>query len=248
MAMTGLHDASAIPIRADVAAAQARAWQRIARAGAWFDGAQRIAIAAETRHAPACNLCRRRNAALSLLAEAGEHDSLGALPEPIIEIVHRVCTDPARLTERWYRGALAAGVSEEQYVETVGIVAQIVAIDTMMRGLDREPPSLPTPQPGAPSHDRPRGAKRGVAWIPWVEPEDAEPGTLGHYPTERPAANIQKALSLVPAEAEGFFDLVVHQYLPGPAMRDFAREYRTITHAQIELLAARVSALNQCLY
>ena len=156
--------------------------------------------------------------------------------------------DPARLTERWYSGVLAAGVTEAQYVETVGIIAQIVAIDTMARGLGREPPSLPTPQPGAPSQDRPRGAKPGPAWVAWVEPEDAEPGTLGHYPTERPAASIQKALSLVPAEAEGFFDLVVHQYLPGPAMRDFSREYRAITHAQIELLAARVSALNQCLY
>jgi AhpD family alkylhydroperoxidase len=31
-------------------------------------------------------------------------------------------------------------------------------------------------------------------------------------------------------------------------MRDFSREYRAISHAQIELLAARVSALNRCLY
>jgi hypothetical protein len=30
-------------------------------------------------------------------------------------------------------------------------------------------------------------------------------------------------------------------------MRDFSREYRAISHAQIEL-AARVSALNRCLY
>ena len=57
-----------------------------------------------------------------------------------------------------------------------------------------------------------------------------------------------KALSLVPEEAEGFFDLVSQQYLPGAAMHDFSREYRAISHAQIELLAARVSALNQCLY
>jgi mono/diheme cytochrome c family protein len=246
--MSGLDDASAIPIRPDIAAAQARAWERIARAGAWWDGAQRVAIAAETRHAPNCALCHRRKAALSPAAETGEHDSLGALPEAIVEIVHGVRTDPGRLSERWYRGVLADGVSAEQYVETVSIVAHIVAIDTMARALGREPPRLPTPQPGSPSGYRPRGAKPGPAWVPWVEPEDAEPGTLGHYPTERPAANIQKALSLVPAEAEGFFDLVVHQYLPGPAMRDFAREYRAITHAQIELLAARVSALNQCLY
>ena len=31
-------------------------------------------------------------------------------------------------------------------------------------------------------------------------------------------------------------------------MRDFGREYRAITHAQIELLAGRISAINQCVY
>ena len=55
-------------------------------------------------------------------------------------------------------------------------------------------------------------------------------------------------MSLVPAEVRSFFDLVTHQYLPGEVMRDFSREYRAISHAQIELLAARVSALNRCLY
>jgi hypothetical protein len=31
-------------------------------------------------------------------------------------------------------------------------------------------------------------------------------------------------------------------------MRDFTREYRAVSHAQIEMLAARVSALNLCIY
>ena len=57
-----------------------------------------------------------------------------------------------------------------------------------------------------------------------------------------------KAMSLVPDEVRSFFDLVENQYLPGAAMRDFSREYRAISHARIELLAARVSALNRCLY
>ena len=68
------------------------------------------------------------------------------------------------------------------------------------------------------------------------------------YPSGRPAANIMKAMSLVPDEVKSFFDLVSHQYQGPLQMRDFSREYRAITHAQIELLAARVSALNQCLY
>src|SRR5262249_42163424 len=45
-----------------------------------------------------------------------------------------------------------------------------------------------------------------------------------------------------------FFGLCEHQYLGALEMRDFGREFRAITHAQIELLAGRVSALNRCFY
>ena len=56
------------------------------------------------------------------------------------------------------------------------------------------------------------------------------------------------AFSLVPEEAYAWFQLVEIQYLLGKWMRDFANEYRAITHAQIELIAGRVSVLNQCFY
>ena len=52
----------------------------------------------------------------------------------------------------------------------------------------------------------------------------------------------------MPDEARGFFDVVSAQYLAGHQMRDFSQEFRAIPHGQIELLAARVSALNQCTY
>jgi hypothetical protein len=237
-----------IDIRDDLAAAHARAWARIARPGSWWDGAARVAIAAETRHASSCALCRRRKEALSPLSVAGTHDSLGQLPDLVVEVAHRVRTDPGRLSERWYHSVLAAGLTEEQYVETVSVVAHVVAIDTMARGLGLEAPPLPRPESGSPSRRRPASAKPGGAWVPWIEPADAGEEESGIYPIDRPPANIMKAMSLVPDEVRSFFDLVTHQYLPGPAMRDFAREYRAISHAQIELLAARVSALNRCLY
>lgn len=246
--MAELYSSTPLPIRADLAAAHARAWERIARPGTWWDGGARVAIAAETRQAPCCLLCRRRKEALSPMAVEGAHESLGQLPEPAIEVVHRVRTDPGRLGEAWCRGVVARGLSEEEYVEIVSVVAHVVAIDTMARGLGLDVPALPDPQPGAPSRDRPAGARCGGAWIPWLEPADATEAEASIYPSNRPPANIMKAMSLVPAEVRGFFDLVTHQYLPGEVMRDFAHEYRAITHAQIELLAARVSALNRCLY
>jgi len=166
----------------------------------------------------------------------------------VVEVLHRVRTDPGRLSERWFRSVLAAGLSEEPYVETVSVVAHVVAIDTMARGLGFDLLPLPEPEHGRPSQYRPAGVKPGGAWVPWLEPGDLGEAESGLYPSGRPAANIMKAMSLVPDEVRGFFDLVSHQYIPPLAMRDFSREYRAISHSQIELLAARVSALNQCLY
>jgi hypothetical protein len=246
--MSEFYASAPIPIRDDLATAHDRAWVRIGRPGTWWDGAQRVAIAAETRNAPSCALCRRRKEALSPAAIEGTHDSLSALPEIVVEIVHRVRTDPGRLSERWFRGIIPAGLSEEQYVETVSIVAHVVAIDTMARGLGIDEPALPQPQPGTPSRNRPYGAQLGGAWVPWLEPADLSEAEADLYPSGRPAANIMKAMSLVPDEVRGFFDVVSYQYQPPLAMRDFSREYRAISHAQIELLAARVSVLNQCLY
>jgi len=95
---------------------------------------------------------------------------------------------------------------------------------------------------------RASNASGSPASSPPIEPAGASASEAGIYPSDRPPANIMKAMSLVPDEVRSFFDLVTHQYLPGAVMRDFSREYRAISHAQIELLAARVSALNQCLY
>jgi len=246
--MSEFYASAPIKIRDDLAGAHARAWAGIGRPGTWWDGAQRVAIAAETRHAPSCELCRRRKEVLSSATIGGKHDSLGELADIVVEVVHRVRTDPARLSERWFRGVIAAGFSEEQYVETVSVVAHVVAIDTMARSLGLDAPAPPQPQLGMPSQYRPLSAKPGGAWVPWLEPADLSEAERDLYPSGRPAPNIMKAMSLVPDEVRSFFDLVSHQYQPPLAMRDFSREYRAISHAQIELLAARVSALNQCLY
>src|SRR5215470_14227739 len=126
--MSGLYASSSVAIRDDLAKAHARAWERIGRPGTWWDGAARVAIAAETRHAASCRLCRRRREALSPFAVEGTHDSLGQLGEILVELVHRVRSDPGRLSERWYHSIIAGGLSEEQYVEAVSVVAHVVAI------------------------------------------------------------------------------------------------------------------------
>ena len=253
--MTLTYTGAPVAVRNDIVAAHRHAFERLARAGAWFDGKARLAIAAETRHARDCALCRRRKEAVSPYAIQGTHDSLGALPERVVDEVHRIVSDPGRLTRAWFDTVIASGTTDAEYVEVVGVVATVVSIDTFCRAIGVAPHALPAPVVGAPHRRRPKTAhQRGEAWVPLIHPKDLE-GELDTEGERRLAAywggtlaNIRRALSLVPEEAYAWFQLVEVQYLTGTMMRDFDREFRAITHAQIELIAGRVSVLNQCLY
>jgi len=240
-------DAIDLPLREGLAREVQRAWARLAEPGTWWSAAERLAIAAEMRNAHACALCRRRKNALSPYAERGSHDGLGELPGTVIEIVHRLATDAGRIKRSWVEAMCATGISEEQYVETVGVVALVTALDAFDRalGLDQRP--LPAPQPGAPSRKRPAGAVRDLAWVSTVAPQALTPDEPNPYAVHGDK-NIHRALSLVPQEVFNFFDLDVELYLKDREIRDFDTEYRALTHAQIELLAGRVSALNGCYY
>ena len=66
-------------MRSELSTEVARGLRRIGQPGTWLTASERVAIAAETRHALHCPLCAARKAALSPGAVAGEHDSLGQL-------------------------------------------------------------------------------------------------------------------------------------------------------------------------
>jgi hypothetical protein len=56
-----------------------------------------------------------------------------------------------------------------------------------------------------------------------------------------------KGLSLVPAEHLGFYGRIFPAaYVPPDALLDFTTDLRALTRPQIELLAAVVSAANNC--
>jgi hypothetical protein len=235
-----------IEVREDLAEAHRRVCERLGNPGTWLDGEARVAVAAETRNAGGCKLCARRRAALSPYGIDGEHDSLGRLPETWVEVIHRIVSDPGRLTQSWYGKITASGIAETEYVEIVSVIAHVVALDTFARGLGVEPRPLPVARKGEPSRYRPAEARQTDAWVPTLAWGQA--GLKEADLVSGPVSNIRRALTLVPDEARSFFDLAAHQYLSGAQMFDFSREFRAITHAQIELLAARVSAINQCMY
>lgn len=242
-----LYPDAPVAIRADILNEQARVWRHIAGPGSWFSGVERIAIAQETRLARACPLCAERKDALSPSMVAGDHVHGGMLPSPLVEIVHRVTTDPARLSRSWYEARLAEGLTEGKYVEAVGVAIQTISLDTFAEGLGLPRRPLPESIPGAPSGYRPAAARMERAWVPLITPGE-ESGPEADIYSGMPGAYIQRALTLVPDEQRSWFDLVGAQYLTSAEMRNFDVEPRAITHAQIEFLAGRISALNQCLY
>lgn len=238
-------------IRQNLTDAHERAWARLAAPGTWWTGAERVAIAAACRAALDCGFCTERKAALSANMLQGEHTaSAGDLPVSVVDLIHRLRTDADRFGPTLFKSYVPGVLSDGQYVEVVGLVASITAVDTFhaIMGMPLRP--LPEPLPGEPSRKRPKGAKRDQAFTAMVAPEDLDPtdpdeaamyvGRAGMY--------IHRALSLVPAEVVNFFDLDDVMYLPDRQLRDYGTEYRAVTHAQIEFLAARMSALNRCIY
>ena len=141
-------------IRSDLAEAQATAWREIGRPGTWWTGPERVAIAAEVRHAPGCALCTARKLALSPNAVGGDHSAITDLPAAAIEAVHRAATDSGRLGEGWYRGL---GLDDERYVELIGVLAVVVAVDTFRRAAGLALWPLPVAEAGI------RGTQRTLA-------------------------------------------------------------------------------------
>jgi hypothetical protein len=72
-------------------------------------------------------------------------------------------------------------------------------------------------------------------------------GALTKMPGGAGAAFVLRALSLVPAEVLAWGELSDAQYLSKNQMQRFGK-IRALDRSQIELVAGRVSALNECFY
>lgn len=236
-------------MRPELNDALTRAWQALGACGVWWTGEERLAIAREARAARACALCCARKTAPIPQAVPGEHAAATGFSAASIEAIHRIVSDPGRLSEAWYRRTIESGLTDAAYVELLGVVALVTAIDTFDRALGAPLRPLPSATAGQPSRRRPVGAKPGLGWMPMLAPEDVAADDPPLYACAgRSGGNVHRALSLVPEAMMQFWDLFEPMYLHQDAMRDFGREYRAVTHAQIEMLAARVAVRNRCVY
>lgn len=236
-----------VPVRNGLAETHVRFWERLGSPGTWWTGAERVGIAAETRRAQSCGLCRDRKNAVSPNAVQGEHDTAAALPPPAIDAIHRITTDPGRLTRSWLDGLVASGLAVEPYVEIVGTVAAVVSVDSFCRGIGVPAHPLPEPKPGIPSRYRPPSAVDRGAWVPMI-PFDAAFGAEADLYPRGYVPNVARAMSVVPDEVRTLSDLAEAHYLPAARTADLTAPVYSLSRPQMELVAARVSVLNQCFY
>lgn len=230
------YEESRWPVRDDLVAAHIATVEQWVAPGTWWTGEQRVALVAEARLARVA-----ADAPAWHAPSAAEPDRVAGLPIPqaAVDAVWRITRHPGSLVASWYESIVGSeddesGVSAEQYVELVGIVAQVAAVDAFALGIGVDPIRLPDATPGEPTRERPDGSARLGHWVPIVD--DGGP-------------NVIKALSLVPAENRAMRRLAKVQYLPPDAlMGDLAWSRGHLDRMQTELIAARTSALNECFY
>ena len=201
--------AAELPVGDEVAVAHTATLHAISEPGAWWSGADRLAIAGETR------------------AAQGVRDSEDVLPPITVEAIHRIRNESGRITRRWFDHLIDMGLQPEGYVEVASVVASMVIVDTFAQGVGLPLPPLPDAVPGAPSFERSDDVVDAGAYLPLAR---------------EGRAHILRSLGLVPSASELFFRTFNPSYYMHPN-QEFA-----LTRAQVELVASRVSAVNECFY
>lgn len=236
-----LRTGGAFAVSEDVAEACAGAWDALGSPGEWWTGAERGGIAAEARRARDCATCAKRKTALSPGRGTGGHRPSGLLGVVMVDAVHRIATDPGRLTSAVLADVVSSGNPEAAFVEAVGVIFTQTLVDSLAIALGAPLPRLPDPRPGEPPRVIPEGAGPGGAWVPVLLP-DYWTGELAEMYARGPGgsvANIILALSVVPPEQLNLITLMRRTYRhPEPLLEE----------PQIQLIASTVSAYNDCFY
>ncbi|MGE0139483.1 MAG: hypothetical protein AB7R77_16830 [Ilumatobacteraceae bacterium] len=184
-------------------------WRGFGEPGTWLDGPQRVTVVRAARVGAA---------------------SPTVVPDSIEEVAALVSHRASTITADTIDAIETAGIDRVTYVEIVGIVSRVAAIDTFDRGIGRTPRALPDPADGTPSREIVPEARRRAGWVPTV-------GAIGP-PTALTSVRREAA------EQEALHDVL---YLSYGGMADLDAD-RGLHRTQMELVAARVSLLNDCFF
>lgn len=200
---------AAVPATDEVRDALAEEWGRLAAPGTWMSGAERVAAA---------------RAARTGIADVAGVDAA------VAEVAVAVMREPGTITGAWIADAIDRVGRVERYVEAVGVVARLSAVDTCVLGVGAATEPLPEPVAGEPSRQPNPAARRRRAAVP-TDGVDSLP----------------RMLSAVPAEAQAQMRLHGALYLTEEETGDHALGTE-LTRPQMELVASRVSHLNHCVF
>lgn len=207
----------------DIAGSHDEAWRLLAEPGTWWTAAERLAIAARARDRFAL-----RGTPPWLRPDPPDD---GALPPAVGPFVDTLALDARAVDRAWATEAIAA-VGDGPYVELVAVVATVAMVDIFAEAVGAERQPLPDPEPGRPTGTRPDGLGDIGAYVPVLDPF--------------PAANVARALSLVP-EANRLFRAVSVPAYSAPGFADLTWD-TPLSRPQVELVASRVAAMNECFY
>ena len=221
----------ALPVRQDIQAAQKAALLRIASAGSHWTGPERLTLAQAAREARFQRATPPSERATPPSERTTTATDAAPVPEAALDVARTIAAEAHSVDRAWCERHVAE-LGDAAYVEIVGLVACVAAMDAFCEALGVAVLPFPAPQEGEPDGARPQGLADIGAFVEMDEPF-AGP-------------NVGRALSLAPAERIAFFGLVGSMY----AMKDFGELVwdRPLSRPQVELVAARVSALNECFY
>ena len=211
-----------IAIRDDLVDAHRASFAHIVAPGAHFDSARRLQIAQVAIDA-------------YLAADAGPpwarpHGDLA------LDVAHRVARHAGTITLEWYEQVIGDGLDPLEWVEIVGIVVAVVPPVAFARAVGVPLPSLPAVVDGSPTGR---------------EASELAPATLNWVPVAAPAdqrASVVQALSALPDEWDNLWRLAGAQYMSDQQMSDPQWNRGTLTRAQMELVAGRLSLIRECFF
>jgi hypothetical protein len=206
------------------------AWRWLAEPSGWWTGAEKLAIVGVVRDASPQPIWDRRPATIDHLATVAPTGEV--LSPLIVDTVERVAVEAGSISRGWAT-AVIAELGEAPYAELVAVVAMIVPIDRACRLLGRDVEPLPKPVPGAATGERADETVDIGAYLP------AAAGFGG--------PNVAKSLSVAPT-ANLMRLGVVRALYSGDRFGDLRWDDGALNRPQVELIAARTSALNECFY
>ncbi len=213
----GVFDFSASPfaIPVDIPVLFHRTWMDLATTGVAWTGAQRVDVARVAR-----------------AARLGDGGDAGDLPEPAADIAARVAAAPSSISKSEAERAIDS-IGEPAYVELVGVVACLVAIDTYTSLVGEGRAPFPQPQPGSGetrlSSDTVALKRRG-GWV-------ATAGPRGPH----------HALSAVPGAQAMVSRLLDRLYIDRGDIGSLG-PVRGLSRPQLEFVILTVSHGNECFY